>query len=278
MAYKTIVTYLNSSTSTEPMTALACSIAQSQQAHLIGLAPTGLATAGVDMMHGASAVILAEQQAQLEAAANQAVAEFDNQCKAAGLDARESLVVPDSATNTLTIHSRYCDLIIAQQPDVNTARTGDRAIIENIILSAGKPVLMVPWCGAEPKAPEHALIAWDGSREGARAINDALPLLTNTRKVTVLTINPKKAPVGYHGSLPIADLTVYLSRHGINATTKSITSEIDTGNSILSYCADCGADFCIMGAYGHSRFRELILGGATRTVLDSMTVPVLMSH
>ncbi len=94
----------------------------------------------------------------------------------------------------------------------------------------------------------------------------------------MLTINPKKAPVGYHGSLPIADLTVYLSRHGINATTKSITSEIDTGNSILSYCADCGADICIMGAYGHSRFRELILGGATRTVLDSMTVPVLMSH
>ena len=116
------------------------------------------------------------------------------------------------------------------------------------------------------------------SRKATRAVNDAMPLLETADSVTVLVINPIGGIDG-HGEEPGADIALHLARHGVNATAEHMVAEdISVGDMLLSRCANAGADLLVMGAYGHSRMRELILGGATRNILQHMTVPVLMSH
>jgi nucleotide-binding universal stress UspA family protein len=122
------------------------------------------------------------------------------------------------------------------------------------------------------------LVGWDSSREATRAINDAMPLLQAAQAVTVLAIDPTDGPAG-HGEMPGADIALHLARHGVKATIEStVSAGIGIGNVLLSRASDLGADLLVMGAYGHSRVRELVLGGSTRTVIESMTLPVLMSH
>jgi nucleotide-binding universal stress UspA family protein len=122
------------------------------------------------------------------------------------------------------------------------------------------------------------VVAWDASREAARAVSDALPILEKASSVTVVTVNPRERDYG-HGDVPGADIAVYLARHGVKVDVQRIDArDIDVGNMLLSHVANDSADLLVMGAYGHSRLREVVLGGATRTILGEMTVPVLMSH
>jgi nucleotide-binding universal stress UspA family protein len=122
------------------------------------------------------------------------------------------------------------------------------------------------------------VIAWNSAREAARAVHDAMPLLIAAEAVTVLTIDPREGPQG-HGELPGADISLHLARHGVKAQVeRTVSADLPVGEVLLSRLADLGADLLVMGAYGHSRMRELLLGGATRSLLQSMTVPVLMSH
>ena len=177
------------------------------------------------------------------------------------------------------VQARYADLTVLGQIDPDDAQApvnGPRP--EDIALSVGRPVLIVPYVGAHPTFGLRVLVGWDGSREATRAINDAIPLLAAASSVTVLTIDPM---VGReeHGDVPGADIALYLARHGVTARVESMASGgIGTGNALLSRASDLSADLLVMGAYGHSQMRELVLGGATRTVLESMTLPVLMSH
>jgi nucleotide-binding universal stress UspA family protein len=137
-------------------------------------------------------------------------------------------------------------------------------------------VLIVPRYGVFGTVGERVLIAWNGSREATRAAHDALPLLKRATKVTVLSIDPD------HDSqrrVPSADITLHLARHGVAAEADStVALDIAVGDVLLSRAADLGADLIVMGGYGHSRVREMVLGGATRHLLQHMTVPVLMSH
>jgi len=122
------------------------------------------------------------------------------------------------------------------------------------------------------------LVGWDASREAARAVRDAMPLLARAEAVTVLTIDAEQSPFG-HGEIPGADIALYLARHGVKAeVARTVSAGIGIGNTLLSRAADYEANLLVMGAYGHSRVRELLLGGTTRTVLTSMILPVLMSH
>ena len=122
------------------------------------------------------------------------------------------------------------------------------------------------------------MVAWDGGREAVRAINDALPLLAGAEHVDVVSVNPEERGTD-HGEIPGADMCLHLARHGVNAEAQHIAaSDVDVGNMLLSRVADVGADLLVMGAYGHSRWREIVLGGATHQVLSEMTVPVVMSH
>jgi nucleotide-binding universal stress UspA family protein len=149
---------------------------------------------------------------------------------------------------------------------------------EELVLSAGRPVLLIPYAGHFPEVGRRVLVAWNAGREAARAVTDALPLLARASIVQVVAFDPRKGGAD-HGDIPGADIALLLARHGVKVSiAQQQSKEVDVGNQILSRAADMQSDLIVMGAYGHSRLRELVLGGVTRTLLDTMTVPVLMSH
>jgi nucleotide-binding universal stress UspA family protein len=121
------------------------------------------------------------------------------------------------------------------------------------------------------------LISWDASRESTRAVTDAIPLLKRADLVQVAIFNPSSKPDA-HGEQPGADIALFLARHDIKVEVSVHKTSTDIGNAILSLSHDLDSDMLVMGGYGHSRFREMIMGGVTRTILESMTIPVLMSH
>ena len=143
-------------------------------------------------------------------------------------------------------------------------------------MAAGRPALVVPYIGAGKTIGARPMVAWDGGREAARAVNDAMPMLERAKSVVVLTVNPKKRD---HGQEPGADIALHLARHGIKVEAQHLeVRDMSVADTILSRMADQGIDLLVMGAYGHSRIREWVMGGTTRQIFANMTVPVLMSH
>ena len=171
----------------------------------------------------------------------------------------------------------YADLSVsASRTAMN--RTDADAVTVTTVMTSGRPVLAIPFAGEFPTIGERVLVAWNASREAARALNDALPLLLGAKHVTVLAINPQRG-LGGQGDVPAADIAQHLARHGMKAeAAHTVAKDIADGEALLSYAADIGADLIVAGAYGHSRARELVFGGVTRTLIVEMTAPVLMSH
>lgn len=219
-------------------------------------------------------VIALQNQFANEARA-QAEALFDSRVRGASVNA-EWRVAEGDLFEILALHTRYTDLAVVGQPDPD----GDdnQPLPDHLVLDAGRPVLVVPHAGRFSGEFRCVMVAWNGSREATRAVNDALPILRRAAKVVVLAANPTRGIEG-HGEVPGADLSLHLARHGINVEAQQVQAEdMNIGQLLLSRCADDNADLLVMGAYGRSRMRELVLGGATRYILDHMTVPVLMSH
>ncbi len=186
----------------------------------------------------------------------------------------ESLPAP-----TVALHARYADLTIVGQvdpenpPSVNAAR-----VPEEVLLVSGRPVLVIPYVARYKSLGENVLVAWKPTREAARTLGDSLPLLEAARKVKVLTVNPEGGDNPEPG-IPAADIALHLARHGVRVEAATMVAEdITVGDVLLNEVADSGADLLVMGGYGHSRARELILGGVTRQILRQMTVPVFMAH
>lgn len=172
------------------------------------------------------------------------------------------------------LHARHADATIVSQPD-RRAPGAAGLLAEQLVMEAGRPVLIVPGAGDYAGEARHVVCAWNGTREAARAMADALPVLRKAAKVTILSIDPP----GAAKRLPGADIALHLARHGVAAEASTTYADgMGVGDALLSRLADLGADMLVMGAYGHSRAREAVFGGATRDVLDRMTVPVLMSH
>lgn len=191
-----------------------------------------------------------------------------------GADHRTEHTVDAAVAEVVALHARYADLAILGQEDPDVATL--RELPAHVLLAAGRPALIVPYIGVRDTLGARIAVAWDAGREAARAVNDALPLLTRAKSVLLLTINPRGAP---HGPEPGADIALQLARHGVKVEVQySVSDELDPADMILSRLADHGSDLLVMGAYGHSRLRELLLGGVTRHILDHMTVPVFMSH
>jgi nucleotide-binding universal stress UspA family protein len=161
---------------------------------------------------------------------------------------------------------RPADLIPADLP-------GQAAVM------AGRPVLALPYAWERRPIGRRVIIGWDGERESARAVSDALPLLRRADHVQVVVVGSQHGPRDRHGDLPGADIAAHLARHGVpvEASSQGIT-EIPVADALLSAAADSDADLLVMGAYGRSRFREMVLGGTTRRILGEMTLPVLMAH
>jgi nucleotide-binding universal stress UspA family protein len=187
-------------------------------------------------------------------------------------------VVDDRAEEALTIAARYADLLVVGQSAQDNAPSTPADLPESVALATGRPVLVVPHIGVEKPPGGKVMLCWNASRESARAASDALPFLKAAKEVIVLIVDPKVSTNG-HGAEPGADVATWLARHGVKVTVhREAAVDAEVGEMILSRAADFDIDLIVMGAYGHSRMRELVMGGVSRTLLESMTVPVLMSH
>ena len=188
------------------------------------------------------------------------------------------LEVHPEPESSLSLQARYSDLVVISQADRDEPAAGVVADLpEYVMLNCARPVLIVPFAGRFDHVGNNALIAWDGSMEATRAVTNAIPLLKRAKNVTIALFNPA-AQFDVHGEQPGADIALFLARHDIKVEIAQQHTEIDIGNALLSLAADIRSDLIVMGGYGHTRFRELLLGGVTKTVLKTMTVPVLMSH
>jgi nucleotide-binding universal stress UspA family protein len=180
--------------------------------------------------------------------------------------------------NELAVQARYADLLVLGQaaPEGETETPSD--LPELVAMSTGRPTLVVPHIGVQARPGKSVMLCWNASRESARAASDAMPFLAAAEKVIVLLVDARSSPGG-HGAEPGADVARWLAAHGVKATVqRDVAADSDVGSIILSRAADHGIDLLVMGIYGHSRLREMVMGGASRTLLSSMTVPVLMAH
>jgi hypothetical protein len=170
--------------------------------------------------------------------------------------------------------ARHFDLAVVGQGG-EEGGSDDELMSEGALFNSGRPVFVVPNIHKGPAKLGKAMVCWDGGLPSARAVAGAIDILKRAGKVEVVSIAGRNMP---NEELPGFNITRHLTRHGVSATLKKLPAAQDIGATLLSYAADSGADYMVMGAYGHSRLREFVLGGTTRTILGSMTVPVLMAH
>ena len=279
MTYKTLVVHLDAAKRCAERLGLAVELAAAFDSTLVGVfALEAMRIPGYALAEAPTReVIEFERQARAEAA-RAAEAQFRAAVARRPVKSewRESARDPLDA---MLLSARYADLLIAGQPEAGSgdARSVRPTFAADLVLEAGRPVLFVPYAGHFSAAGERIFVAWNATREAARALTDSLPLLKRAQAVDVVVFDAHADSA--HGQMPGADIALYLARHGVkvNVSQQSGTG-IEVGEQILSRAADFQADLIVMGAYGHSRMRQLILGGATSTLLESMTVPVLMSH
>lgn len=279
MSFKTILVHVDNTKRCDTRIDLALRLADEFAAHLTGLyvsqMPQIYAFPGNGGVESYMSLLLEEEEVNKNTAAKR----FLDRTRRAGLNGAEWRNVEGLVEAMTALHARYADLVIVGQTDPND-NYPPRALDfpAALTLSVARPVLVVPYAGQPSGAGENVLVAWNGSAEATRAVSDALPLLMRAKKVTVMAVDPGGgAP--QHGEVPGADLALYLARHGVTVEVyPQDWSEADVGECLLSRAADLGTDLIVMGAYGHQRLREWVLGGVTRTLVREMTVPVLMSH
>jgi nucleotide-binding universal stress UspA family protein len=280
MSYRSLLVHLDQDPSCSTRTRIAVRLAKDLDCHLPGMAATGL----VDMPATAGAVASLSEYAAvawelLRDSARRNADAFLRECGQAGLRSFEAPVVPSDQTAALLRYAPYSDLTVMSQPEPGT--TGFRAArerVEDVVLYSARPTLLLPYAGRFDTLGAQVLIAWDDSRESARAIRDALPLLRSAARVHAIHFARGGTAEDETLRWRMAALRDWLQRHGIAADVRVEGTDLPIAPALLSRAADLGADLVVMGAYGHPRWSERLLGGATRGLLDAMTVPVLMSH
>ena len=220
---------------------------------------------------------LEEQRHQLEEQARQAQERFHEQTRRRGIRG-EWRVTDGDIVGTARLHARYADLtVVGQGLDLEGARATWPSCPRSWLLGVGRPVLVVPRYGTFPTVGERVLIAWNGSREATRAVHDALPILQRAHEGHRPLDRPRRRSRAT-GSRARTSRSTWPATASRSRQRRPTALDIAVGDVLLSRGPDLGADLIVMGAYGHSRVREMVLGGATRHLLQHMTVPVLMSH
>jgi len=282
MEIRSILVHLDLHEQTQARVAAAAALARRHDACLVGVAPAGFVVMPGDCTSlVAAAAYLESMQALLHEQAQSCVQRFESQVRGLGLTSYEGRVQAEDSVGAMTLAARYCDLTVVTQADPGRWAAGEQAgMPESVLLHSGRPVLVLPRAGAAVMPPDgRVLLAWDGGREAARAAMDALPLLRQAREIEVLIFVPlldRYDP--RHGPLPGADICLWLVRHGLKAQATRAEIEGPVGEAVLAHAAAVNAQLIVAGGYGHSRLRETVLGGVTRTLLRSATVPVLFSH
>jgi nucleotide-binding universal stress UspA family protein len=279
MGFKNLLVHVDDGKACAARIQAAVDLAIAHEAHLTGIYVIG------DPPPEAfdSSYLLPEMRETLQQAADAraaaALAGFADAAKRnqIAFETRIGRVLYTAVADALVLHARYADLVVLGQADPDDG-WGPSDLPEAVTLASGRPSLVIPYIGAGATLGQRVTVAWDASREATRTVNDALPILMRAQTVNVVAVNPREAPSG-HGEEPGADIALHLARHGIKVDVQRIEArDVDGANVILSHIADQSSDLLVMGAYGHSRLRELVLGGVTRTILHDMTVPVFMAH
>jgi nucleotide-binding universal stress UspA family protein len=272
---KNIIVGLSTWKPRDPTADYAISVAKTFDAHLCGAAISYPPVVAASALEGLPPEFIEAQVIESNKATEAAIACFSNAANAAAVSS-ETLTFETSvagAARTFGTLARHFDLAVVCQaaPD---ARASAELMVEGALFESGHPVVVVPHIQKDGMALERVVVCWDGSRAAARALADALPFLTRAKHVDLVTVSGPGHKPNEHPA--VAD---HLVRHGIKPEFRHlVATDIDVASTLLSYMADAAADFMVMGGYGHSRLREFVLGGVTRSMLRTMTVPTLMSH
>jgi nucleotide-binding universal stress UspA family protein len=280
MTFKTILVHLDPSDRCAIRVAVAARLARAHGCHLVGLVPTGLYDGNIPAGAIATGItdFIAESADYLQRRADAISDAFRSQIAGPVPLPFEIRRVDAPTVESVVHHGRSSDLIVLGQGErLNPADTLVHELAQQVMLRVGRPVLMVPYAGYFEHIGKHVLVAWDGSRESAVAMREALPLLAKAAHVSLLSFrSTDEAPTTEQ--LLVSEMTHWLLRHGVQATAAQEVADTGIADALLSRTSDLGADLIVMGGYGHSRVRELMLGGVTREILAHMTVPVLMAH
>jgi nucleotide-binding universal stress UspA family protein len=279
VSYKSILVHIDYTDRTNERIDIAIALAQRFTAHLSALAPAGNPilpyVGGADGLGNYAAEVMDE----LTRLSEVAIERFREKVKTAGHATFDARACDGDAVYALRNEALYADLIVVGQTDKENptpARPND--LPQAIVLGTGRPVLIVPYVGKFAHVGKRVLLLWNESRESARAAHDAIPLLRTAERVNVLAFDSNAKPSGTIES-GLGDIGSYLSRHGVNVElAREPIGKMDVGALALSRAADHDSDLIVMGGYGHTRLREWVLGGVSRSILEHMTVPVLMSH
>jgi len=278
MAFKTMIVHLDDSAVCDLRVQVAARVARHFGSALAGvyLVPTAEVTPSIAALLPPPVL----EQRLRESGEAQRKAELKFRRRAAEPDLEMDFRAPAGDAMAAAIaHTRCADLTVVGQPDPGDSNAPfARRLAEQVLLESGAPMLIVPYTGAGSDLGRRVMIAWDGGREASRAVRDALPILAESSVVTVVRGTPAYRGSGYESKSP-AQLNAYLGAHGIHPQFSDLEGAPDkVAERVLSEVANADADLLVMGGYGHARIREVVLGGTTRSIFGTMTVPVFMSH
>jgi nucleotide-binding universal stress UspA family protein len=283
MSYKTILVHVDESKHLDKRVEVAARIAAHENAHLVGVAATGISQAlhrpPVSGPDGDNMAPYNDEYTEaLRQRATAALEKFDTLACRVGVSSHEKRLIDDEAAAAVSGQGLYADLIVLGQSDAEDPSLS--AIVdfpEYVILNSGRPVLIIPHAGRIFSIGDRVLIAWNGSKAASCAVRNAMPFLKQAKSVQIAIIHTSlfADPQGDESG---AEFAACLARHGIKADVIQCTVEDDAGHALLALAADLTSDLIVMGCVAHPRSRGILLGGATRVVLESSTVPVLMSH
>jgi nucleotide-binding universal stress UspA family protein len=256
----------------------AISLAAAFGAHIAGVGFIYEPVIPGSVLGGVPTDLIEVQREENSKAAKAAISRFEGAAKTAGVSA-ETRMLDASIAGAADLFGRIArrfDIAVVGQAQREQGAS-EELLIEGALFGSGRPVVVVPYIHKERVKLDRMLVCWDGSRPAARAIADALPFLMRAKAIEIVVVSAERDK---SGEITGTNMRRHLARHGVNVEIKHITAGggVDVPNAILSHAADSGTEFMVLGGYGHSRLREFILGGVTRSILGSMTVPVLMSH
>jgi nucleotide-binding universal stress UspA family protein len=257
--------------------AYAISLAAGFGAHLAGIGFIYEPVIPGSLIGGMPTDLIEAQREENSRTAKEAISRFESAARAAGISA-ETRTLDASVAGGPDLFGRIArrfDLVVVGQARREQGAS-EELMIEGALFGSGRPLIVVPHAHKQELKLDRIIICWDGSRPAARAIADSLPFLQRAKSIDIVVVTGERDK---SGEITGTNMRRHLARHGIDVEIKHITGGgSGVQNAILAHAAETGSDFMVLGGYGHSRLREFILGGVTRSILRSMVVPVLMSH
>jgi len=280
MTYRTVLLHLHDHGRSAACAAYAAKLASGFQARLLGLSchsPASWPSHSPAPMIGMDPIAAELRRAEKRADAREA--EFERQCRLAGLASCEIVRDDIEPASAVVAHALGADLVILGQPDPDDpGYLEHRALTDTVLQECARPVLVVPYAGNFEPGFDTVLVAWDDSVEAARAATAALPLIERARTVHLIHLRQPGQDDQAHLQASVERASAWLACHGLEVRGRVSTNALPVGEALLSEITDTGANLLVMGAWGRRRFVERLLGGATRRLVDSMTAPVLFAH